>query len=327
MYYISKIYVNFAMMGRKTHIALLVLVGLLNFHMLKAQQDVAFVQYWKIEPQFNPAAVGRTEELWVGAAMSIHATGYEDAGSTIYAGANTAFPIGKTRHGVGAMFQNDKIGLFSHKQFALQYAFHMKLGKGTLSIGAQADMLNEGVDAGKADLIDGSDKAFTGSDMNGSRFDLSAGLYYKLKNFNVGVGVMHITAPTVEMGTTNEIRIKRAYNFTAGYNINTKNPLFKIVPSVMFRTDLADYRADITARFMFQKEKKNFYAGVGYAPMHSVSLFVGGLFYGIDIGYSYEANTRGLGLQAGNHELTLAYRFDLNFGKKGKNLHKTARWL
>ena len=303
------------------------MAGLLSFLSMKAQQDVAFVQYWKLEPQFNPAAVGRTDELWVGAAMSIHATGYEDAGNTIYAGANTAFPIGKTRHGVGALFQNDQIGLFSHKQFALQYAFHMKIGKGTLSIGAQADMLNESVDGSKADLTDGDDKAFSSSDMTGSRFDLSAGVYYKLKDFSAGIGVQHITAPTIELGTTNELNVKRLYNFTAAYNINTKNPLFKIVPSVMFRTDLADYRADITARFMFEKNKKNFYAGVGYAPMHSVSLFVGGLFYGIDIGYSYEANTGGMGIEAGNHELTLAYRFDLNFGKKGKNLHKTARWL
>ena len=82
--------------------------------MARAQYDPAFSHYWQLEAQFNPAAVGRSPQLTINAAYMMGAGGFDDAGGTMYAGANMAFAIGKTRHGVGALFQNDEIGLFSH---------------------------------------------------------------------------------------------------------------------------------------------------------------------------------------------------------------------
>ena len=61
--------------------------------------------------------------------------------------------------------------------------------------------------------------------------------------------------------------------------------------------------------------------------MHSVTGFVGGRFHGIDLSYSYEANTEGIGLLHGNHEVTLGYTLDLNLSNKGKNLHRSVRFL
>ncbi len=294
---------------------------------LQAQQDPAFAHYWDLEPQFNPAAAGRSPQLSINAAYQSHATGFEDAGSTIYAGADIAFAIGKTRHGVGAIFQNDVIGLFSHKRFALQYAYHQKLFGGTLSIGAEVDMLNESIDGAKADLGDANDPAFPTSELSGSKFDASVGLYYSHKNWHAGISMLHLTAPTILMGETNEYKVKSLYNFTAAYNIKTRNPLFTIVPSVMMRYDLTDFRADLTARLIYAREKKRIYGGLGYSPQHSVMMFVGGMFHGIDISYSYEANTSGMGIESGHHEVTIGYRMDLNLGKKGKNKHKSVRYL
>ena len=95
--------------------------------------------------------MGRSPQLAINAAYMMGAGGFDDAGGTMYAGANMAFAIGKTRHGVGALFQNDEIGLFSHKRFALQYAYHQPLFGGVLSIGVEADMLNEAIDGSGAD--------------------------------------------------------------------------------------------------------------------------------------------------------------------------------
>ena len=95
----------------------------------------------------------------------------------------------------------------------------------------------------------------------------------------------------------------------------------------MFRTDLADYRADVTCRVQYEYEHRRMYGGVNYSPMHSAALFFGGTLHGVDICYSYEANTEGVGMLAGQHEVTIAYRMDLDLGKKGRNLHKSVRWL
>lgn len=292
-----------------------------------AQQDPAFVHYWQMEPQFNPAAVGRTPQLSITAALQTHASGYDDAGSTMYAGADMAFQLGKTRHGVGALFQNDEFGLFSHKRFSLQYAYHFKLWGGTLSVGAEADMLNESLNGSKAELGDANDPAFPTTDLSGSKFDASAGLYYAHRRWYVGFAMQHITAPTVMMGETNEYGVKSLYNLTAGYNIRLKNPFFTITPTTLLRYDGSAFRADITARVQYAHEKKRLYAGINYSPQHSVTGFVGGMFHGVDLSYAYEAKTSGMGIGAGQHEVTLGYRLDLNLGKKGKNAHRSVRWL
>lgn len=292
-----------------------------------AQQEPAFVHYWQMEPQFNPAAVGRTPQLSITAAFQRHASGYDDAGSTMYAGADAAFQIGKTRHGVGALFQNDNIGLFSHKKFSVQYAYHFRLWGGTLSIGAEADMLNESLNGSKADLGDANDPAFPTTDLSGSKFDASVGLYYAHRRWYAGLAMQHLTAPTVKLGETNEYSVKSVYNLTAGYNIRLHNPLITITPSTLLRYDGSAFRADITARLQYAHEKKRLYCGLNYSPQHSVSGFVGGMFHGVDLSYAYEANTSGMGIGAGQHEITLGYRMDLNLGKKGKNVHRSVRWL
>lgn len=292
-----------------------------------AQQEPAFAHYFELEPQFNPAAAGRSDQLSINAAYQSHASGFDNAGGTMYAGADIAFLIGSTRHGVGALFQNDEIGFFSHKRFALQYSYHFALFGGRLSVGVEADMMNETVDGSKADLADANDPAIPSSAVSGSKFDASAGLYYKRGAFYAGLSALHLTAPKVLLGETNEIDIRRHYYFTTGYNIRTRNPLFSIAPSAILRYDGVDFRADITARLLYQRDEKRLYAGASYSPQHSATLFVGGTFHGIDLSYSYEAFTEGMGLESGQHEVTLSYRLDLDLTKKGKNRHKSVRWL
>lgn len=303
------------------------LVLLLAVVSAKAQYDPAFTHYWQLETQFNPAAAGRTPQLTINAAYLMGASGFEDAGGTMFAGANMAFAIGRTRHGVGVLFQNDAIGFFSHKRFAVQYAYHLGLFGGMLSIGAEVDMISESIDGSEADPGEEGDPAIPSGEVTGSKFDASAGLYYSRGPLYAAFSVLHVTAPTVLIGETNELDIRPLYNFTAGYNIRMRNPLFNVTPSVMMRYDGTDFRADITARLAYSNDRKQIYGGAGYSPSHSVMLFVGGMFHGVDVSYSYEANTSGMGIMSGFHEITLAYRLDLDMGKKGKNKHKSVRFL
>lgn len=312
---------------RNTKILLVAALTALFCNVATAQQDVSFIHYWDMEPQYNPAAAGRSDQLSINAAYQSHAMGFEDAGGTMYFGADIAFQLGKTRHGVGALFENDKIGLFSHQRFSLQYSYHFRLWGGRLSFGIEGDMLQESIKGSKADLPDGTDSAFPSTDVNGSKIDVSAGIYYSHKRWWVGVGARHLTAPTVTIGETNKLEVKRQYNLTAGYNIGFRNPLLKVIPSVMLRYDGTDFRADVTARVVYEREKKKLYAGANYSPQHSVAFFVGGMFHGIDLSYSYEANTSGMGFGAGQHEICASYRLPLEFQKKGKNLHKSVRYL
>lgn len=306
---------------------LLVLVLGAGFGRVQAQQDVAFQQYWRVETLWNPAAVGRSPQLSINGAVQTHASGFSQAGSTMWAGADMAFRFGETNHGVGASFLNDEIGLFSHKRFALQYAYHHRIWGGRLSIGVQADMLQEDLDGSRADLGTGNDPAFPSSKVNGSAFDASLGLHFERGPLRVGASALHLLAPTVEMGETYRMEVKRLLNLSTAYNIATQSPLFTITPSAMLRTDLSDYRLDLTLRGNYSFEKRHLYGGINYAPGRSVGLFVGGTLRGVDITYGYEANTSGMGVGAGQHEVTIGYKMDLNLGRRTRNLHKSVRWL
>jgi type IX secretion system PorP/SprF family membrane protein len=245
----------------------------------------------------------------------------------MYAGVDLPFYFIGAYHGVGAKFTNDKIGLFSHNSISLQYAIKLKLGGGRLSIGVQPSFLGENFDGSKLDLEEANDPAFSTSQVTGSGFDLASGIYYKHRNWYAGASVQHILSPTIELGETNELSITPSYYFTAGGNIQFKNPFLSIQPSVLGRSDGVGYRADISTRLTYRHEQKMMYAGVGYSPTNSVTVYLGGFIQGIRLGYSYEAYTNGISLGNGSHELIIGYQTDLNIFKKGRNKHQSVRLL
>ena len=295
---------------------------------VSAQYDPSFSHYWAMETSFNPAAVGKQEKINVNVAYNTTMTGFENNPKTMYASADMPFYLFGAYHGVGLRFMNDKIGLFSHNSLTLQYAYKQKLFGGTLSVGIQGGMLSEKFDGSKIEVEQTSGElALPTSQVEGNSLDLGAGLHYQRKNWYVGASVQHLTAPTVELGQTNQIKVPMSYYLTAGCNIRLRNPLLSIQPSVLGQSDGISHRADITTRLTYTHEEKMMYAGVGYSPSNSVTVFLGGIFHGITLGYSYEAFTNGVGLGYGSHELFLGYQTDVNLFKKGRNRHQSVRIL
>ena len=253
--------------------------------------------------------------------------GFEHNPRTIYFGGDMPFYAIGAYHAVGIQLLNDELGLFSHKKVSGQYAYKHRLFGGTISVGLQAGFLSENFDGSGVDLEDSSDLAFSKSEATGTAFDLGAGLYYTHRNWYVGASVQHITAPTVELGETNELEVSRTYYFTGGYNIKLRNPFLTLNTSVFGRTDGVAYRGDVTARLKYTHENRIMYAGLTYSPTNSVTLLLGGTFKGIMIGYSYEAYTSAINIGNGSHELVVGYQTDINLYKKGRNRHQSVRIL
>ena len=294
---------------------------------VRAQYDPHFSHYFDLEPSFNPAAVGKRPVLNVAAAYALEFAGFRRNPQTAYAGADIPFYGMKTYHGAGLMMMNDKIGLFSHQRLQGQYALKLKLFGGQLGIGVQAGLLSESFDGSKLKLDDSSDPAFSSSQLEGNALDLASGLYYTHRNWYVGVSVTHLTAPLVHLGDKNEFQVDRTYYLTGGYNIRMKSPFLSVQPSVLLKSDLVGWRADVTSRLVYQHEEKLMYLGATYSPQNSVTVLVGGKFQGIIAGYSYEFYTSAINPANGSHELFLGYQQDINLVKKGKNRHQSVRIL
>ncbi len=296
----------------------------------RAQYDAAMTNYWALQSYFNPASSGVEGKLDIQGAYSMQMTGYENAPATMLFTADMPLFFLSPRHGVGVGFMNDDIGLFSNKKFYLQYAYHLPLWKGNLSIGARIGFLNETFDGGDLDVEDASDPAFPTSEVDGSSIDVDFGLRYTRKGkWYAGLSSMHLTAPTISLGDEEdyENQVSRLYYLTGGYSLKFRQSQFGLATSAILRTDLDSWRGDITARLLMNTDKLNMYAGLSYSPTISVALLVGTTFHGVKIGYSYEMYTSGVGALNGTHEVVIGYQMDMNMFKKGKNLHKSLRIL
>ena len=292
-----------------------------------AQYDVSFSHYWDLEPYFNPGSIGKQQKLNVAAVYALSFAGFENNPRSMYVGADMPLYFLKNHHGVGVSMLNDQIGLFTHQRLAVQYAYKHRLFGGMLSAGVQLGFLSEGFDGSKLDVEDSGDPALSGSDVNGSAFDVGFGLYYTRGPWYLGLSAQHVTSPLVELGETNELQIDPTYYLTGGYNIKLRNPFLTIHPSVLVRTDGVAWRGDVSGRLVYSNDKKVLYGGLSYSPTNSVTVLVGGRFHGIHIGYSYEVYTSGISIGNGSHELILGYQADINLFKKGRNKHKSVRIL
>ena len=294
---------------------------------MKAQYDVAFSHYFDMEPSFNPASVGKYDKLNINAAYAMDMAGFEHNPQTMYAAADIPFYFMRAYNGAGVQFVNDKIGLFTHKKLAVQYAYKQKLFKGVISVGAQVGVISEDFDGSKVDLNESSDPAFSTTQLNGNGIDLALGMYYVRGQWYAGVSAQHINSPLIKLGGINELKIDPTYYLTGGYNIKFNNPFVTIKPSCIVRTDGTAYRADITSRLVYSHEDKMMYGGLSYSPTNSVTFLIGGTFHGLVLGYSYEVYTSAINPGNGCHELFVGYQMDINMAKKGKNKHKNVRIL
>ena len=98
-------------------------------------------------------------------------------------------------------------------------------------------------------------------------------------------------------------------------------------PSFLVMSDFRSWREDVQCRLAYEYEGRSFYAGVGYSPSISTTFLLGGNFHGISLGYSYQMYTSGIGMVNGSHEVTVGYQVDLDLFKKGRNRHKSVRFL
>lgn len=293
----------------------------------KAQYDPSFSHYYDMETSFNPAAAGKEPYINVTAAYALDMAGFEHNPRTAYVSGDMPFRALKAFHGVGLNFMNDQIGLFTHTKLELQYAYQLKLFGGQLRLGVLAGLISESFDGSKVDLGESNDPAFSSSSLTGNTVDLGAGLYYIHGPWYAGLSAKHLNAPLVSLGDNNELQIDRSYYFTGGGNIRFRNPFLSLRPSFLVRTDGSGWRGDITGRLVYTNGSRMLYIGAAYSPTISATLLLGGSFHGVVLGYSYEVYTSAISPGNGSHELFIGYKHELNFVKKGRNLHKSVRIL
>lgn len=297
-----------------------------------AQHDAQFSQYFNAMGYYNPAYAGNTEDLRFFGLYRQQWVGIDRAPQSIFAMVDMPFKIGNSNHGVGAVMLSETIGLFTFTHVSGQYAFKKKLWGGELSIGIQAGIANIAFQGDSVRLLtmDGFssgmlDEAIPLTQVDGMVMDMNAGIFYTHPKFYAGFGVTHLMEPEIQFDENASYYIGRALNFTAGYNIQTRNPLYELQPSVFLKTDMNSFQADLTARVIYNKM---FNGGVSWRVNESVVFLLGASIGRFQVGYAYDfPYSPILKGSSGSHELMVRFNIKLKKTQTGNNRHKSVRIL
>ena len=305
--------------------------------------DPSLTQYFQAPSLFNPAAAGSTDLMRIRVGSRMQWIGIDGAPRDFLATADVPFKLINRRWGAGVAMVQETIGLYQTLSMGVQLSGRQKIGKGYLSFGLQAAYLNQQFKGSKVvipdddDYHESTDDAIPTQDVTGQGFDMNIGLTYTHRLFTLGLACTHLLSPQVKMrregseGSSGSgeqewlFPFDRTLYFTAESNIPIKNTLFEVLPSLMVRTDLASFQADVTARLRW---KKFLTAGLGYRPQDALSVMLEGEFKGITLGYSYDYSLSPImRATSGSHEVWVGYSLKLNFGEKNRNAHKSIRLM
>lgn len=322
-------------------------------HSMQAQFDTQLSNYWAATNFYNPGAAGQSGKLELTGLYRLQWLGIENAPKSGIIIGEMPFKIGEKQHAVGAIMYNDQAGLFKTSVLSGQFSYKLKLGGGDLGIGLQVGYINESFDGTQVKLPDnlgqnennegagpgGADEAIPGTEVSATSFDGSFGVFYHKPQGYVGLSGTHLIAPKLELTDNVFLEIPRSYYFTAGYNIQLRNPLLELRPSVWVRTTepssfylegdsllvpvkentlkamWTQTQIDVSLRLIYNK---SLWGGVSWRKDDAVVIMLGGKFKLIEIGYAYDFPISRIRTgTTGSHELFLKYALDI-YKKKGK---------
>lgn len=316
----------------------IVLFGLLAVMTASAQFDPQMGQYMYLPTAYNPAAVGEGDLMKVAGMHRMQYVDISNAPMSTWFSFSSPFVIGKTSHGAGVRFLNDRYGLFTTQSLYAQYAYRQKLGKGYLSVGVDLGFVNVGFKGDSVNLSqmgdeyhDANDQAIPVGDKSGMKFDMGLGIYYSTPTWWVGASYSHLTQPKVDWsdgasGVEQVVTLTGTMYVAGGYHFRLKNYReWVLTPSAMVMTDFASWDVNLTLMCDY---KDRYRWGLGYRIMGSVDILLGiDIISGLQLGYSCELPTNKLLLESyGSHEIYLAYGFDI-LKPKRTNKYKSIRYL
>jgi type IX secretion system PorP/SprF family membrane protein len=296
-------------MKRNISLIAFICLGLTAF----AQQDPQYSQYMFNQIGINPAYAGTRNALSANLFYRSQWTGLQGAPNTEVFNLHTPALGGKL--GLGLQFVGDQLGPVKTTSFLSTYAYKIQLGKGHLSFGLTAGLIDRVINYNKIDYKDQTDiysGLGTGSKILPT-FDF--GLYYYTKTFYLGISETHLNQPAygiVKDNANGEIDaiLKIHTFFTCGkaWELND-NLVFR--PSVMVKYLAgAPVSIDINASFLI---KQKVWLG---AAVRSGGAIVGIVEYNVTsqlkIGYAYDMTLSALAaLGQSSNELFLGYNFNI----------------
>ena len=292
-----------------------------------AQQDPQFTFNKMTQLSVNPGFAGN-DGMINGLILNRYQwVGIPGAPQTLLFSIGAATELLGVPSGVGLNILSDQLGFQKNISVGIDYAYRKKISLGDLAIGTSIGFYNIAfsgdwkVPEGENWVLDDNFVPKAGSQL---AFDVGLGVYLKSNDYYLGASVTHLNQASLVFQDQASTYLARHYYLSAGYNITLADPLFEIQPSVLFKTDMVSYQADMAIDLVY---KKRYSAGLSYRVNDAVSVLLGfELANGMRIGYAYDIGTSALSRYGdGSHEFYVGYNFDL--GKNRSKKYKSVRFL
>ena len=201
-----------------------------------------------------------------------------------------------------------QVGVADHLSFGLQPAFYQRTINGD-HLTWDSQWTGVEFDQGLS-----NNELLLNQNLNISRFDIGAGVYWRNDNSYIGLSVPNLLTDEHYDGVQNAIAAERLHYFLIAGKVFDLSPRVKFKPAVLGKFVVgAPIIADLSANFMFDDTLR---LGLAYRWDDSVSGLIG-LQLGpkLMIGYAYDATTTRLrNFNSGTHEIML--RFELRSREK-----------
>jgi type IX secretion system PorP/SprF family membrane protein len=317
---------------KQKYFYILLLVITLPTGTIFGQQMPVFTQYRESQMFFNPGFAGVREGICVNGLMRQQWAGFKD----YYNGENAApedylitidSPIKLLHGGLGAAIIQDKATYYwTDISLLFAYSFHAELSVGILGLGIGGELKNLTIDGSKFRMVDEGDDILLKSSQGDMRFDANIGVYFKsFRNYYVGISLTNLLKTTfikLDPSGNGDISTDRTLHFIGGYNFILPDPRFEIEPSILIQSNFISTQYNLTATVNYNSR---FLLGLNYRVQESIGVIVGVKYKDFRIGYSYDVNTKSLGIP-GSHEISLNYCFNIK-PDRSKTSYKNTRYL
>jgi type IX secretion system PorP/SprF family membrane protein len=273
---------------------------------VNAQQDIMLSQYMFNGLFINPAYSGSHKYM---SATLLHRnqwTGWDGAPKTNIVGIDG--PLKNRTMGWGLIFANDKIGPTTQNDVMANYSYHLKLGKGKLSLGLRGGLSVVSSNLQGLSTVISGDEAFATNVQSALLPKFGTGAYYYTKKYYAGISIPTLIAYdsdknfSVDLNKSSDAR--RHYFITGGYVFDI-NPMLKLKPSVLVKYQkAAPIQADFNCNLLINEV---FWIGASYRTNAAV---IGIIEYQINpmfrVGYAYDYSTTAINrYSSGSHEIMI----------------------
>ncbi len=275
-----------------------------------AQQDPQYSMYMFDKMAINPAAAGSKDAM---EATLISRDQWTDIPGAPQTNAlMLEAPVTSQKFGWGVEFLNDNIGPVSSNSIQANYAYHLRLFNGQLSMGLGLGVYDYDINFAKISYKDASDPMNTYANSAQIVPNADFGLYYYSNTFYLGASFNHlIQAQQTSNSPVDSASFRPHLYLMAGKGFQlSQNVLFS--PSFVVKcAENAPLTADFNADFLLQEK---LWLGAGYRTDYGFTFLAAyRALESLQIGFAYDLGLNAIGQAGGGtYEVSLT----VDFGKR-----------